>query len=266
MLVLCTTALAIADLPSLAQNKAGPNLAATSSDAEPGGVARMGLAQELYAFGAARGDVVSVLAAAQLAARVDLTTAEAAELAPTRVVLADEDSFRQKAVAAADLDAQTAKPPDGSPRRVAKATFYSAVSENDGAADGPVTAEAMFTKARALAGDDAAMLDLIEKAATENTRGQGGGAARWLSRLSAGQTDVWELSFFGGSYAEVAVIGDSDTNLDVAVTDETGNVICSDVSWSDKFYCDWTPAWDGYFFVTVQNLGGSRNSYSLLVN
>ena len=54
--------------------------------------------------------------------------------------------------------------------------------------------------------------------------------------------------------------------LDVAVTDENGNVICYDVSWSDKLYCDWTPAWDGYFYVTVQNMGGSRNSYYLMTN
>ena len=57
-----------------------------------------------------------------------------------------------------------------------------------------------------------------------------------------------------------------DANLDVAVTDENGNVICYDVSWSDKLYCDWTPSWDGYFYVTVQNMGGSRNSYYLMTN
>ena len=48
--------------------------------------------------------------------------------------------------------------------------------------------------------------------------------------------------------------------------DENGNVICYDVSWSDKLYCDFTPAWDGYFYVTVQNMGGSRNSYYLMTN
>jgi hypothetical protein len=52
----------------------------------------------------------------------------------------------------------------------------------------------------------------------------------------------------------------------VAVTDENGNVICYDVSYSDRVYCDWTPSWDGYFYVTVQNMGGSRNSYYLLTN
>ena len=52
----------------------------------------------------------------------------------------------------------------------------------------------------------------------------------------------------------------------IMVTDENGNVICYDVSWSDKLYCDFTPAWDGYFYVTVQNMGGSRNSYYLMTN
>ena len=110
------------------------------------------------------------------------------------------------------------------------------------------------------------LIGLIEDAQAEGSRGRIGGAVEWLSRLPAGQTDVWEIPFYGNSYAEIAVAGDGDADLDVAVTDENGNVICYDVSYSDRVYCDWTPAWDGYFYVTVQNMGGSRNSYYLLTN
>ncbi|MCU0904608.1 MAG: hypothetical protein MUE83_12135 [Tabrizicola sp.] len=268
VLVLAMTALAIPDQPALAQERSGPNLAATATDAAAGGAGTMGLAQELYALGVTQGDAVSVLAAAKLAASVSLTKAEPAALDPSSIAFADgdQDTFRNKAVPVAPPEAPAALAADGSPRAAAKATFFSATSENGGAAEAPVTAEAMFAKARELAADDDAVLGLIDDAMAEGSRGRIGGAVEWVSRLPAGQTDVWELAFYGDTYAEVAIVGDGDTNLDVAVTDENGNVICYDVSWSDKLYCDWTPAWDGYFYVTVQNLGGSRNSYYLLTN
>lgn len=261
------TLLAVTAFPALAQDKSGPNLAAAASDAAPGGAATIGLAQELYALGAAQGDAVTVLAAAKLAASVDLAAAEPAALDPAKIAFSDSDheTFRKKASAAAPA-APAPMMNDGTPRAAAKATFFTATSQDEGAAKAPVTAEAMFAKARELAADDGSLLGLIDDAMAEGTRGRFGGAVEWLSRLPAGQIDVWEIPFYGNSYAEVAIVGDGDANLDVAVTDENGNVICYDVSWSDKLYCDWTPAWDGYFYVTVQNLGGSRNSYFLLTN
>ncbi len=251
-----------------AQDKSGSNLGTAAADAAPGGAATMALAQDLYALGTAQGDAVTVLAAAKLAISVDTTAAEPAVLDPARIAFAegDQETLRKKAVPAAAPAAPAPMMNDSTPRSAAKATFFSAASDDDGAAEAPVTAEAMFAKARELATNDDAVLGLIDDAMAEGARGRVGGSVEWLSRLPSGQTDVWEIPFYGNSYAEVAIVGDGDANLDVAVTDENGNVICYDVSWSDKLYCDWTPAWDGYFYVTVQNLGASRNSYHLLTN
>lgn len=263
---LATTALIAVALPSVAQDKSGPNVGAAAEGAAPGAASTMGLAQDLYALGVAQGDGITVLAAAKLAASVEVKTAEAAALDPARVKMdGDQTSFARKAAAAAPA-APAPMMNDGTPRAVAKATFFNAANEEEGAADAPVTADAMVAKAKELAADDEALLGLIDDAMAETGRGRIGGAVEWLSRLPAGQTDVWEIPYYGNSYAEIAVVGDGDANLDVAVTDENGNVICYDVSWSDKLYCDWTPAWDGYFYVTVQNMGGSRNSYYMLTN
>lgn len=267
-LILATTAVAALTLPVLAQDKTGANVGAAVEGAAPGAASTMGLAQELYALGVAQGDAVTVLAAAKLAASVEVKSAEAAALDPAKVTFGegvDETTFRKKAAPAAPA-APAPMMNDGSPRAVSKATFFNAANEDEGAADAPVTADAMFAKAKELAADDEALLGLIDDAMAETGRGRIGGAVEWLSRLPAGQTDVWEIPYYGNSYAEIAVVGDGDANLDVAVTDENGNVICYDVSWSDKLYCDWTPAWDGYFYVTVQNMGGSRNSYYLMTN
>jgi hypothetical protein len=264
-LALATTALVAVTLPAIAQDKSGPNVGASAEGAAPGAASTMGLAQDLYAVGVAQGDAVTVLAAAKLAASVEVTSAEPAALDPAKVTV-DQAAFAKKAAPAAVPAAPAPMMNDGTPRAAAKATFFSAANEDEGAADAPVTAEAMFAKAKELAADDEAVLGLIDDAMAESSRGRIGGAVEWISRLPAGQTDVWEIPYYGNSYAEIAIVGDGDANLDVAVTDENGNVICYDVSWSDKLYCDWTPAWDGYFYVTVQNMGGSRNSYYLLTN
>ncbi len=132
--------------------------------------------------------------------------------------------------------------------------------------DAPVDAATMMASAKELAGEDEILAGLIEDAEAEGSRGRIGGASSTLSRLPAGQTDVWEVPFYGNSYAELAVVGDGDANLDVLVTDENGNTICYDVSWSDKVYCDFVPSWNGYFYVTVQNNGSRRNSYYLMTN
>lgn len=270
---LATTALVSFTLPVVAQDKTGSNIDPAAAPGEAGGATTMGLAQDLYAVGVAQGDALTVLAAAKLAASVEMTTAEAAALDPAKISLteADQESFRKKAsgtrkAAPAAVPAAPAPMMNDEPRAAAKVTLFNATSEEEGAADAPVTAEAMFSKATELAAGDEVILGLIEDALAEGSRGRIGGAVQWFSRLPAGQTDVWEIPFYGNSYAEIAVVGDGDADLDVAITDENGNVFCYDVSWSDSLYCDFTPSWDGYFYVTVQNIGGMRNSYYLMTN
>lgn len=140
------------------------------------------------------------------------------------------------------------------------------VTEEADVADAPVDAATMLASARALAGEDEVLAGLVEDAEAEGSRGRIGGASQTLSRLPAGAVDTWKVPFYGNSYAELAVLGDGDANLDVLVTDENGNTICYDVSWSDKVYCDFVPAWNGYFVVTVENSGVKRNSYYLMTN
>jgi len=226
-IALSTTALVALALPVIAQDKSGTNVNVEAAAAPVGGAATMGLAAELYALGVASGDALTVLTAARLAMSVDVT--EGGEIKKTTT---------------GDVPADDA----------------------EGAAKAPVDATMMLAKATELAAGDEVILGLIADAEAESARGRIGGAVSWLSRLPSGQSDVWEIPFYGNSYAEIAVVGDGDANLDVVVTDENGNVFCYDVSWSDQLYCDFTPAWDGYFYVTVENVGRVRNSYYLMTN
>lgn len=130
----------------------------------------------------------------------------------------------------------------------------------------PATAEMMFATAGSLADGDATLLALIADARAEVPRGAIGGVQQWASRVRSGQTDVWEVAFEGGARAEIAVIGDGRSNLDVILTDEGGNVLCLDSSPSDQVYCDFVPAWDGNFYLSVENSGSERNTYYLVTN
>jgi hypothetical protein len=229
--VMATTALVALAVPGFAQDKTGTNLDPAAADAKPaqaGAVEQMALAQQLYAHGVATDDALSVLAAARLAAGV---------------------TFEDKASEAEQ------KPTEGAE-----------TSEDAGPTDEPVTAEAMLAKARDLAGGDETLIALIEDAEAEGSRGRIGGAIRRLSRLPGGYTDVHTVPFYGGVRAEIAIVGDGDSDLDVVVLDENGNTICYDVSYSDKVYCNWVPRWNGAFRVVVENTGRSRNSYYLLTN
>jgi hypothetical protein len=147
-----------------------------------------------------------------------------------------------------------------------KTTTGTAIADQQDGATAPVDAATMMATARALAGEDELLAGLVDDAELETTRDRLSGATASPSRLPAGQTDTWEVPFYADSYAEIAVLGDGDANLDVLVTDENGNTICYDVSWSDTIYCDFIPAWNGYFTVTVQNNGKRPNSYSLMTN
>ncbi|MFT7596537.1 MAG: hypothetical protein ACI8R4_003873 [Paracoccaceae bacterium] len=102
---------------------------------------------------------------------------------------------------------------------------------------------------------------MIEDAQAEGSRGRVGGASRTLSRLRAGHTNIFQVNFRGDSQAEIAILGDGDGDGDLLVTDEIGNTICLNRSYSDRLYCSFTPAWTGTFVVVVENIGRIRNSY-----
>ncbi|NKB27978.1 MAG: hypothetical protein GKR99_10645 [Rhodobacteraceae bacterium] len=217
----------LAALPVAAQDKSGTNVAPIG-EAEAGAVSQLAMAQDLYAYGVANGDAIAVLSAARITKDVDITDAD------------------RSATSAADETRDT--------------------TEDGTGVDAPADAEMMLAKAAELAGENDMIAGLVQDAMDEGSRGRIGGASRTLSRLPAGYNDDWEIPFFGGRFAEISIIGDGDADLDVIVSDENGNTICLDVSYSDRFYCAFNPLWDGYFYVRVSNMGRLRNSYYLLTN
>ena len=77
---------------------------------------------------------------------------------------------------------------------------------------------------------------------------------------------MYTLNFKGGQIAAIRVSGDGDTDLDLYVYDERGNLIASDTDRSDECVVAWTPRWTGPFIVRVKNLGGVYNRYRMITN
>ena len=96
--------------------------------------------------------------------------------------------------------------------------------------------------------------------------GAEGGPKLSDTHVYAQDSDVYTVTFRAGEPAQVAVSGDGDTDLDVFVYDENGNLVASDLSTSDQAAVSWTPRWTGEFRIEIKNRGGVYNQYTLLTN
>ena len=84
--------------------------------------------------------------------------------------------------------------------------------------------------------------------------------------VKAHSTDRYTIYFKSGEIGQVFVKGDGDTDLDLYVYDENGNLIASDTDSSDTCLVRFCPKWTGKFIIRVVNLGGVYNRYRLTTN
>ncbi|MBC7479840.1 MAG: hypothetical protein H7317_17415 [Pseudorhodobacter sp.] len=107
--------------------------------------------------------------------------------------------------------------------------------------------------------------DLIEQVASD-LPAKPKSVAATASTLTPGSSETWTLSFYGGTYAELAILGDGKSNLDLSVTDASGAPICLDLGSADTAQCGFTLRDNGNVTVTVTNAGTVANTYTLLTN
>jgi len=110
------------------------------------------------------------------------------------------------------------------------------------------------------------LLAKVEKETGRSTRGAVGGPCKDYAAVNAYSSYTWTCSFVASSLAEVAVLGDGDTDLDLYIYDSNGNLIASDTDYSDECYVSWVPKWTGKFYIKVVNRGGVYNRYVILTN
>ena len=68
------------------------------------------------------------------------------------------------------------------------------------------------------------------------------------------------------AYAELAIAGHGNGNLDLLVSDDKGTIICQDNGSGDSAVCGFTPAENGTFTVTVTKASTTPDGYILLTN
>lgn len=131
--------------------------------------------------------------------------------------------------------------------------------------------EQLIISARELT-EDAHLLALAENvtaklnAQAEGTRGAMGGPKYARGSVSARSYTYYDQKFWADEIAEIAVSGDGDTDLDLYVYDENGNLIVSDTDYTDDCYVRFCPRWTGRFRIKIVNRGGVYNNYAIITN
>lgn len=114
-----------------------------------------------------------------------------------------------------------------------------------------------------------AMADMVAaklEAAAEGTRGAVGGAKYAYGSVAAHSYTYYNQKFWADEIAEIVVSGDGDTDLDLYVYDENGNLITSDTDYTDDCYVRFCPRWTGLFRIKIVNRGGVYNRYAIVTN
>lgn len=134
-----------------------------------------------------------------------------------------------------------------------------------------ITPAQLLADARNLT-EDATILAMADKvaakldAAAEGTRGAVGGAKYDYGSVAAHSYTYYSAKFWANEIAEIVVSGDGDTDLDLYVYDENGNLITSDTDYTDDCYVRFCPRWTGLFRIKIVNRGGVYNRYAIVTN
>lgn len=117
------------------------------------------------------------------------------------------------------------------------------------------TAASLYAEARQLAAGDRDLLRRIDRAERTQARGLVGGPVTFVRDISANSTLRWQVMARGGEVWRVGAMGDGDTDVDIRVIDENGNVVCQDLGMSSTALCTVNPRWTGPFTVEIINWG-----------
>lgn len=90
-----------------------------------------------------------------------------------------------------------------------------------------------------------------------------GGMRSADERVWGYRTDVYRNVLRGGETTTITVFGDHDTDLDLYVYDENGNLIAKDEDSTDVCVVRIVPRWTGLFSIKVVNRGSVFNDYRI---
>jgi hypothetical protein len=188
----------------------------------------------------------------------------------TNADLAAEARGVAQAVTAAELAAWgRARSDPGALIMAARLLAEVPVRQGEGAA--PVlTPGALLDEAAALSAGSQPVLDAIARL-REGTRGVhnspfGRGPIFTVKEIQARETYWFEVEARGGEVLRVAAIGDGDTNIDMAVRDAGGALLCQDGFGDHYPVCTVAPPRPGKMRVDIVNRGDVWTKVQILSN
>ena len=82
--------------------------------------------------------------------------------------------------------------------------------------------------------------------------------------IYANSTVTYTMYCQAGVESSVLVIGDGDTDLDLYIYDENGNLVDSTTDEWDIGLCEWTPRRSGTFTIKIRNWGDVYNRCTII--
>ena len=133
-----------------------------------------------------------------------------------------------------------------------------------------LTHAALLDEAETFAGADRTLLDQIsrERSPDKGVRASafGAGPIVVVRRLRARETYSFTIEARRNEVLRVAAIGDGDTNIDLALRDQNGAVICSDGSRDHYPVCTVARPQAGPIHIEIVNRGGVWSRVQILTN
>lgn len=130
----------------------------------------------------------------------------------------------------------------------------------------------LLADAKEMAGNDPEINALIKRTEQEikefarATKGVVGGAEIIFGRVDSRSYNLYTFRFWGNELAEVGVVGDGDTDLDLYIYDQNGDLVVRDINYGDTCYCAWVPSRTSVYIVKVVNHGNVYNNFTLATN
>ena len=93
-----------------------------------------------------------------------------------------------------------------------------------------------------------------------------GGPKQARFRLDANSYTTFSASFVGGRTARIALKGDGDTDLDLFIFDQNGQLVAHDSDYSDFCLVEWVPSLTRNFTIKVVNQGPVYNDFVIVTN
>jgi hypothetical protein len=135
------------------------------------------------------------------------------------------------------------------------------------APDGTVLdVEKLLEDAAAMAGEKEHILAMITEVKSTGARGAKDGPQVGVGYLEGLGSIYYEIKFVGDEFAEVAVEGDGEADIDLYVFDKDENLIAADESGSASCYVSWYPSKTEKHYILLINRGENTTYYAIATN